>query len=561
MIEPERWVEARRLHQVENLSITAIAQQLGLDRKTVRKVLAAEKYEALPRPSTRRPSKLDPYVDTLRELVARRPGATATQLHRDLVRNHGFTGSVYLVRRHLRKLRQEGGRAYLRLTHLPGECAQVDWAHFGYLDVEGTRRRVSAFVIVLMYSRLMYAELSLSEKMDAFLEGHVRAFRYFEGVPKRCLYDSCRTVVIQRSGHGKRFHPRLLDFADHYLFKVSVCPPRRPWHKGGVESAIGYLRKSFHPGRGVLEDLESARRELRRWLDETANQRVHRTTGETPQARFEAAERAALLPLPERHAETAHVEPSVSVDKFYRVTFDGNRYTVPWRLAHRKGLLLKATTDRVEIFLDGELVARHRRTYGRGIDVRDPQHDAGLRERARRARRSQLTERFVALFGELGEAYACGLAREHVRAIHHLRRIVRLTERYGADDVRQALSAARQYDAFGADYVERILHQLRHQRLEEREPLSVIVRDQELAAVYFHEPDLSVYDPSPRTGEADAQEPQEVSDGPDEVEVNPLASRSDRGEPRVPGSHESPPDLPRPSRPGDEAEPEPPRVP
>lgn len=490
MIDLERWAEVRRLHRVEGVKVAAIARRLGLDRKTVRSILTQKTYSAK-RTAPQRGSIIDTHREAIRRWLEQ-ADLSAVQVHARLKKEHGYKGEITLVRACVREIRKRDEQAFLSLSFLPGECAQVDWAHMGSVAIGGTRRRVSAFVMVLAYSRLVYVELTLSECVDAFLEAHLRAFDFFQGVPSRLLYDNCRTVVLQRLAGGIRFHPRLLELADHYLFAVRACPPRRPWHKGRVESGIRYLRASFARGRRPLEDLadfERAQRELATWRDDTANLRVHSVTRRKPRELFEEAERGALRSLAPRPCDTAHLS-SVSANKSYRVCFDGNRYTVPYELAHERGLVLRATTKEVRIYKGEALVALHRRSYGRGEDVRDDAHDRGLREKRRRAERHLLLGRFVALLGAEAERYAAGLARAHVRAAHHLRRIVSLVERCGAEDVRKALLVALAQDAYGADYVENIVHQERRKRLAGPALPSPILRDEQFAAVALLEPDL-----------------------------------------------------------------------
>jgi len=493
VIDAERWAEARRLCRFEGYSVRKAARRLGVDPKTVKRALAQETFPASkPRPA-RRGSILDPHHALIRHLVTD-DDLSATQIHDRLVNQHGFKGDVTLVRRFVRVLRVQEADAFLKLTFIPAECAQVDWGHYGRITIGRTRRRVSAFVMVLAHSRLMYIELTLSERMDAFLEAHVRAFRYFNGVPNRLLYDNCKTVVIQRVASDKKFHPRLLEFSDHYGFQVRACPPRRPWHKGRVESGIGYLRKNFLRGRKPVEDLEREQRELAVWRDETANQRLHGTTKRKPRAFFDEVERAALRRLPERDADTAHVEPSVSVNGSYRVHFDGNIYTVPYQLAHKTGLLLKATTTAVQIFSGSEHVATHARSYDRGLDVIDDAHDRGLREKRRRADQHVVLGRLIAVLGVEAEAYAGGLARSQVRASHHLARILGLVDRYGPVEVREALLRTLAHGAFGADYVENVIYQMRRQRLAVPASSLPVLRDEQFARVALAEPDLSRFD-------------------------------------------------------------------
>jgi len=493
VIDAERWAEARRLCRVEGYSIRQAARSLSLDPKTVRRALRQASYSPARKRPERRGSILDPHKALVRRL-ATDEDLSAAQIHTRLVQHHGFKGHITVVRKFVHELRVAEAEAFLKLTFIPGECAQVDWGYYGRITIGKTRRRVSAFVMVLAHSRLMYVELTLSERMDAFLEAHVRAFRFFGGCARRLLYDNCKTVVLQRVTTEKRFHPRLLEFADHYGFQVRACPPRRPWHKGRVESGIGYLRKSFLRGRKPVEDLAREQRELATWRDEVANVRDHATTKRKPRDLFEETERAALRRLPDRDADAAHVEASVSVNASYRVHFDGNLYTVPYQLAHRTGLVLKATTSTVEIFHANEHVARHARSYDRGLDVIDESHDRALREKKRRAEGHVVLGRLVSLLGIEVEAYAAGLARSAVRASHHLARILGLAERYGAAEVREAVLHTLAHGAFGADYVENVVHQLRRQRLAGPASALPVLRDEQLARVALREPDLSCFD-------------------------------------------------------------------
>ena len=493
VMDAEQWAEARRLVRLEGYSIRKTARRLGVDPKTVKRALGQTTFlGSKPRPG-RRGSILDPFRTVVKTLAAD-DELSATQIHERLTRQHGWKGHISLVRRFVATLRLEKADAFLKLTFVPGECAQVDWGYYGRITIGKTRRRVSAFVMVLAHSRLMYVELTLSERMDAFLEAHVRALRYFGGSPARMLYDNCKTVVLERLASARRFHPRLLELADHYGFQVRACPPRRPWHKGRVESGIGYVWKSFRRGRAPVVDLEREGRDLALWRDEVANVRLHATTRRKPRELFEEVERATLRPLPENDADTALVESSVSVNGSYRIHFDGNLYTVPFQLAHRRGLVLKATTRSVEIFYGEERVAQHARNYDRGADVIDPEHDRGLREKKRRADRHVVLGRLVSLLGVEVEDYASGLARSQVRASHHLERILGLVDRYGVADVREALLRALAHGAFGADYVENVVHQARRSRLASPASTLPVLRDEQLASVVLREPDLSRLD-------------------------------------------------------------------
>src|SRR5690606_11832711 len=143
--------------------------------------------------------------------------------------------------------------AYLRLSTVAGEQAQVDWADFGTLEVAGGQRRLSSFVMVLPYSRGAYARFTLDQRMDSFLRAHEEAFEAFGGVPRQILYDNLKSVVLERVGPHVRFHDQLLAFAGHYHFVPRPCAPYRPNEKGGVERFIQYLRRSFFEVRRFVD--------------------------------------------------------------------------------------------------------------------------------------------------------------------------------------------------------------------------------------------------------------------------------------------------------------------
>src|SRR5437899_8755646 len=190
-----------------------------------------------------------------------------------MLRERGFAGSAVQVRRYVRTIRPAArAEAYLRLETLPGEQAQVDWGNFGAFPVGGARRILSCFVLVLSWSRAVYARFALDQTLESFLRGHVEAFTALGGVPRTLLYDNLKSVVLERVGDHIRFHPRLLELAGHYHFAPQPCAPYRGNEKGKVERMIQYLRHSFFAARRftTLADLNA---QLARWITETAHAR------------------------------------------------------------------------------------------------------------------------------------------------------------------------------------------------------------------------------------------------------------------------------------------------
>ena len=273
-----------------------------MDRKTVRRALRSEGVPKRRVPE--RPSQLDPFKAYIRGRLEEFPRITCVRVLREL-RGLGFTGGISQLKAWVATVRVKAPEAFFRLETLPGEQAQVDWANCGTIRIGSAERKLSAFVMVLSYSRMMYAELTLSQCLEDFLQAHLRGFRFFGGVPGKVLYDNLKSVCLSRLGAEIRFNPRLLEFSGHYLFEPVLCQPGHGNEKGKVERGIQYLRSSFLDGR-PLTDWQRLNVELRMWLNEVANVRRHAITRRRPVDRFEEEEQSKLKPVPELADPSAH---------------------------------------------------------------------------------------------------------------------------------------------------------------------------------------------------------------------------------------------------------------
>ena len=255
----------------DSWKIGTIASELGLHRDTVR---AAIEVDHFARPGVVRPSALDAYHPLITETLKQHPKLRTTRLH-EMLRLRGYRGSVVQLRRVVARIRpRPAPEAFLRLTALPGEEAQVDWGHFGHLTIGRARRPLMAFVMVLSHSRAVHVEFFLDQGMDCFLLGHVRCFDAFGGVPRKLLYDNLKSAVLERTGQVVRFNPRLLELAGHYHFMARPCAPARGNEKGRVERQIRYLRDSFFAARS-FRDVADLQRQFLDWRDDIAHTRSH----------------------------------------------------------------------------------------------------------------------------------------------------------------------------------------------------------------------------------------------------------------------------------------------
>lgn len=436
MVPPEVHAEIRRLFYAEHHSINAIAAALGVHHETVRRAIGTSSFNA--RSTALRKSQLDPFLPIVTDTVERLPRIRATRML-ELLKARGFAGSVHIVRRLLGELRgRRSQEAYLRLSTIAGEQAQCDWGHFGTLAVGKATRKLSCFVMVLSYSRYIYARFTFDQTLESFLRQHVAAFRAFGGVPRTILYDCLKAAVLESVGDTVRFNPALLELAGHYHFRPKPCRPRMPMHKGRVERAIGYLRTSFFPARH-FSSLDDANRQLELWLGGTANVRAW------PQDRsilVEAAvseDRDRLLPLPEHDMDSWH-RRVVRSDKTAFVRFDLNDYSIPPELC-RKPLTLTASASEVKI-LDGErVVASHERSYDKGAQIEDSAHLEALLARRRAALPSRRRDSLVAVIPAAKRLLEM-LADRNEHLAGHLRHLYDLVERHGVDCVAKAIDEA-----------------------------------------------------------------------------------------------------------------------
>ena len=238
---PDIEAQVLRYYHAEKWTAGTIARQLHVHHSVVRRVLA---QAGLPRIGvTARPSQIDPYLPLIRETLEKFPTLTASRLFA-MAYERGYRGSPDHFR-HLIALHRprRPAEAYLRLRSLPGEQAQVDWGHFGHLQIGRARRPLMAFVMVLSHSRQIFLRFFLDARMESFLRGHAGAFTAWGGVPRVLLYDNLKSAVLERRGDAIRFHPDLLAFAGQYRFEPRPVAVARGNEKGRVERAIGYVRR------------------------------------------------------------------------------------------------------------------------------------------------------------------------------------------------------------------------------------------------------------------------------------------------------------------------------
>jgi transposase len=361
------WAEIRALAS-DGVSQRQIARRLGVHRRTVARALAAD---APPR-YVRAPagSQLDPLMGVIDRVLRAWPEIKAPRLTELLRDEHGYQGSVDLVRRKLSTLRPREERAAQRTGYRPGQVVQFDWGEMPTRPrIAGVERRVYALVASLPFCGAQTAHFSFDMTIESFLEGHVRVFDWLGGVPRECVYDNLRTAVAKRDSRQViRWNQRFLHLRGHYAFHSTACTPATPREKGSVEGAVRYLKTGFWPARR-FQTLSELDRVYGDWRDRVAHRRRHATRQFVVADRL-IEDRAGLRALP----PTAF---DFSLCRTVRVPADGYLrhgacfYRAPVELVHQR-VELHASRDEVWICWRGQELVRYSRSYRPGLWIPEP---------------------------------------------------------------------------------------------------------------------------------------------------------------------------------------------
>jgi transposase len=434
-VTPEQTNEILRLRLVDKWRTGTIATQLGLHHGTVERVV---RQQGLPHVGVVRSSGIDPYLPFILETLKKYPSLCASRLY-VMVQDRGYEGGPdhfrHLIAQHRPRPEPE---AYLRLVTLPGEQAQVDWGHFGHIQIGQARRPLMAFVMVLSWSRRIFLRFFLDARMENFLRGHEQAFARWGGVARVLLYDNLKSAVLERRGDAIRFSPTLLAFASHYHFEPRPVAVARGNEKGRVERSIGYARVNFFAALSYT-DLADLNARADAWCAGATDDRLWPEDKRITVREAFVKEQPRLLALP---ANPYPVEERVvvKVGKTPYVRFDLNDYSVPHTLV-RKALTVVADSTQVRIMDALTVVAVHVRSFDRAQQIEIAAHIAALVERKAQAHAqrgmSSLQQAVPACKELLTQAAARG---DNLGAI--TASLERLVERFGAQEVQTATLAA-----------------------------------------------------------------------------------------------------------------------
>jgi len=456
MIPPELEAEIVRLHALEKWPPGTIARGLGIHHSVVTRVLSGE---GKPRSKKTRPSMVEPYLPFLLETLQKYPRIPASRLY-DMVKERGYPGRPDHFRTIVARYRPARSKeAYLRLRTLPAEQAQVDWGHFGRLQVGRASRPLMAFVMVLSYSRAIFLRFYLSQGLSNFLAGHQAAFDWYGGVTRVILYDNLRSAVLERVGRAVRFNPQFLDFVKYFRYEPRPVAVGRGNEKGRVERAISFVRKRFFPARR-FRDLADLNQQALRWCESVSLERRWPEDSRQSVSEVFLSERKKLLELPE-NPYPCEERLEVNVGKTPYVRFDRNDYSVPHTCA-RKTVVLFADIDTVRLVDEGEVIATHPRSYDRQQQIEDPAHIQELAAWKAAAGKERRVDRLRHLV-PASEAFLEKVAEAGAPLGRASAQLLDMMYTYGRQALAEAIEEALRAGARGVESVRHILERARRE--------------------------------------------------------------------------------------------------
>jgi transposase len=382
MLSVDHYELIRRKHFVDGLSVRAISRELGHSRKTIRKVLS---YVGEPVYQRRQPVSspvMDPVARIVDAWLAQdktqppKQRHTAQRIYERLRDEHGFTGNASTVRRYVVKLKKKGKEVFMPLAFDPGEEAQVDW-HSGWIVENGVQRKVQFFCMRLCYSKASFVIAYEHADLTSFIDGHVRAFEYFGGVPRRTAYDNLKSAVIHVGrGRDRVLNETFKKLRCHYLFETRFCNIARGNEKGDVENLAKRSERTYLTPLPAVSSLDELNEHLLAWCHRDLQRLGPKPCQDRRRSELFEEERRSLLDLPPIAFEACELIDT-TVDKRSLVTVKTNCYSAPTRWAHHP-VRAKVFVNAVELWCEHQCMARHRRHHGKGQYILEPTHYLNL---------------------------------------------------------------------------------------------------------------------------------------------------------------------------------------
>jgi transposase len=485
----DEWTEIRRKVLVEGASKRSIYRDYGIGHQALAKILANPEPPGYQMAATRRKPVLGPYLGVIDEILATDREAppkqrhTARRIFERLRSEYGYTGCYSQVQSAVKTAKRYSKEAFVPLSHPPGH-AQFDFGE-ATVEIAGQRCKAALGVVTLPYSDTYFLSAYPRECTETFQAAHVAGFEFFGGVPVRTSYDNTTIAVSKVVGRDRVLTRAFLALQSHYLFDHHFCRVGRGNEKGHVENHVGYSRRNLlvpvpsFPSWAVLNEYLAAA------CYADLFRRVRGKVGTKAERLVE--DRAALLPLPTEAFEPRRVVQG-HANSLSLVRFDRNDYSVPTAYAHHE-VSVTGGIEEVSITSGTDVIARHRRHWGKERTFFDPVHYLALLERkpgaidfARPLENWELPECFATLRRRLEADLGDKGIREFIK-------VLRLLENTTIPALARAIQSALAIGATGSDAIALILFH------HAERPVGLFSLDghPHLKSFVIEPPDLSAY--------------------------------------------------------------------
>ncbi|MEI6314509.1 MAG: IS21 family transposase [Syntrophus sp. (in: bacteria)] len=435
-----------------------LATEYGVGRGRIRRIIedhieGRNREMAAEKPQSRG-SKLDEHKETIQQLLTKWEDAPATgQRVYEILQQKGYTGGISIVRDYLNKVRGGGNQEVIRCVETaPGERAAHDWGEYT-IDFTRSLERVKVIIFsyILCYCRRQFIEVVADKTQQTLMASLVKAFIYFEGVPREIKSDNQKGCVDRWEAGQPIFNQTYLSFASHYGFRPLTIRPGRPVENLKIERPFYYFETNFLNARRFA-DKEDFKQQLVQWLTERNDVRKHRTTGRRPIDMY-MEELPSLQPLPRNHYDTSTIAYR-TVNRESCVQWSGYYYYVPGRHLF-ESCPVRVTPGRIMVYSPDFIELTNypladKMTKGRyvglpGSNVKKPRLDA-----------SEIISRLKAFGGEM-EKYIDSLKQHKPHYVHHLQQLLELKGTYHTDDIMIAVKRAQQYGVYEIKSIENFL--------------------------------------------------------------------------------------------------------
>lgn len=484
--------EIIRLYFVEKWKIGSIASFLKRHHSSIARVIKNHELNLPIENKIKKKSILDDYNVFILQTLEKYPNISGSRVFQ-MLKERGYTGRTPgLVCLRLSKLRvKKKKEAYLRLKTLIAEEGQVDWADFGKIKIGKAERRLSAFVLTLSHSRMIFVRFFYSQSMREFLQGFVEAFEFFGGVPRKILLDNLKSGVTDRAGPFIHYNEQFLSLSKHYHFEPCAVGIRKGNEKGRVERSIQYVRSSFFSGR-EFQNIHELNKQAIHWTRETAAKRLWPSDPSKKVEDIFKEENSKLIPLP-NNPFLAYDKKMVSIGKTPYARYDLNDYSVPAEYVMQK-LQVVASEDYIEFYDGPNKVASHERSYSRQEIIEKSEHIDKIIENKKRAKKGTALHKILSLVPDV-QYFLEILANRGENTGSAVNSLIKMIDTYGANLLSQAIEKVIVQESPKLKSLYFTLNRLRSAKSDLNKNLSAIeIKSEKFSNIFVNHHSASYYD-------------------------------------------------------------------